>query len=65
MKIKNVNPEKYRFISTAPQDETYIDIFYRTSLFLDDLIHKYISDKYTKKYGYAFTAASQTNFSSP
>lgn len=46
VKIKNVKPEKFRFISTAPQDETYIDIFYRTSLFLDDLIHKYISDKY-------------------
>jgi len=46
-KLKHSPPNRYRFISTAPEDETYIDIFYRTSLFLDDLIHKYISNKYS------------------
>lgn len=46
-KLKNSPPNRYRFISTATQDETYIDIFYRTSLFLDDLIHKNISNKYS------------------
>ena len=46
-KLKNCSAEKYRFFLTAPQDETYIDIFYRTSLFLDDLIHKYISNEYS------------------
>ena len=46
-KLKNSPPNRYRFISTGPQDETYIDIFYRTSLFLDDLIFKNISNKYS------------------
>ena len=46
-KLKNSPPSRYRFISTGPQDETYIDIFYRTSLFLDNLIFKNISNKYS------------------
>ena len=46
-KLRNSPPERYRFNSSGPQDETDIDIFYRTSLFLDDLIHKYISNKYS------------------
>ena len=46
-KIKYSQPNRYRFISTGPQDETNVDIFYRTSLFLDDLIHKNISNKYS------------------
>ena len=46
-KLKNNPPERFRFNSTSPQDETDIDIFYRTSLFLDDLIHKNISQKYS------------------
>ena len=46
-KLKNSPPNRYRFIKTSPQDETYIDIFYRISLFLDELIHKNISEKYS------------------
>ena len=45
-KLKNNPPERFRFNKSSPQDETDIDIFYRTSLFLDDLIHKNISQKY-------------------
>ena len=46
-KLRSSPPERYRFNSSGPQDETDIDIFYRTSIFLDDLIHKNISGKYS------------------
>ena len=45
--LKSNPPGRYRFISTDPKDETYIDIFYRISLFLDDLIKKNISPYYS------------------
>ena len=45
--LKNNPPERFRFNSPSPEDETDIDIFYRTSLFLDDLINKNITQKYS------------------
>ena len=45
--LKNNPPERFRFNSASPGDETDIDIFYRTSLFLDDLIQRNITQKYS------------------
>ena len=45
-KLRNNPPEKYRFNLTDKNDETFIDVFYRISQFLDGLIHKNISENY-------------------
>lgn len=45
-KLRNSPPERYRFNLTGENDETFIDVFYRISQFLDDLIKKNISKDY-------------------
>ena len=45
-KLRNNPPEKYRFNLTDKNDETFIDVFYRISQFLDGLIQKNISENY-------------------
>ena len=45
-KLRNNPPEKYRFNLTDKNDETFIDVFYRISQFLDGLIQKNISESY-------------------
>ena len=45
-KLRNNPPEKYRFNSTGENDETFIDVFFRISQFLDYLIQKHISKEY-------------------
>ena len=45
-KLRNNPPDKYRFNLTDKNDETFIDVFYRISQFLDGLIQKNISENY-------------------
>ena len=45
-KLRNNPPERYRFNLTGELDETFIDVFYRISQFLDELIQKNISKDY-------------------
>ena len=45
-KLRNNPPERYRFNLTGELDETFIDVFYRISQFLDFLIRKNISKGY-------------------
>ena len=45
-KLRNSPPERFRFNLTGENDETFIDVFYRISLFLDFLIQKNISNNY-------------------
>ena len=45
-KLRNNPPERYRFNLTGKNDETFIDVFYRISEFLDFLIRKHISNNY-------------------
>ena len=46
-KIRNNPPERFRFNLTGEKDETFIDVFFRISQFLDELIQKNISKDYT------------------
>jgi broad specificity phosphatase PhoE len=46
LKLRNNPPERFRFNLTEKNDETFIDVFYRISLFLDFLIQKNISKNY-------------------
>lgn len=44
--LRNNPPERYRFNLTGENDETFIDVFFRISQFLDNLIQKNISKEY-------------------
>ena len=45
-KLRNNPPEKYRFNLTGENDETFVDVFFRISEFLDFLIKRHISNNY-------------------
>ena len=45
-KLRSNPPDKYRFNLTGENDETFIDVFYRISQFLDYIIQKNISKDY-------------------
>ena len=47
LKLRNNPPQRYRFNLTAENDETFIDVFYRISQFLDYLIQINISEDYS------------------
>ena len=44
--LRNNPPERYRFNLTGENDETFVDVFFRISQFLDLLIQKNISKNY-------------------